>query len=618
MNQTNNTYKRQQPAPPQIAGRGPGAHMRGIQPPPIENPSKTIKKLWQYLKPYKKTLITVFAAVTISTILGLIAPLYLKKAIDTITTIKTTGSMHSVLTAIITMASLYLISALLTWIQISGSIKAAQGALYNIREKSFRKLHRLPIPYLDRTPHGDIMSRFTNDVDTLTTAFTQTLTQLFSNILMLTGSIIMMLLLSPILTLLTMIIIPLAILATKIIATTSRKQFRRQQETIGKLNSIVEESAGGLREIKAFGKERELLDNFIKTNNNYADAAFKAMFVSSILPPIMNAINGLSFAIIATAGGYLAIKGILTVGIVAAFLTYSRQFSRPINEIANQFTMIQSAIAGAERIFQLQEETEEKEKQNALTKFSAEGKLKLSKVNFSYIPEKKVLTDIDLTAEAGEKIAIVGPTGAGKTTIVNLLMRFYTPQEGKIELDSTDIENITRAALRKNIGMVLQDTYLFSGTIADNIRYAKPNADMDQVIRAAKLAEADSFIRHLPDGYNTQLTDSGASLSQGQRQLITIARAILADPAILILDEATSNVDTRTETHIQKALKTLLKGRTSLVIAHRLGTIRDADKICVIENGRIIEQGSHEELMQKQGAYYRLYQNHYKKQEQAI
>ncbi|ADN01564.1 ABC transporter ATP-binding protein [Spirochaeta thermophila] len=589
---------------------GPFRHQAPLDAPRPTRILPILTRLWRYLRPYRTPLLVALLAVLATTVASLAAPLYLKTAVNAMASGPGAVNLSALLSAVLTMAALYLASTGLTWIQVRALITVTQGTLHRLRTDLFSHLQRLPIPYLDRTPHGDLMSRLTNDVATLETTLSQTLTQLASNILLLVGSLAMMLALSPLLTLLTALIIPLAVLTTRTLARMSREAFRNQQHLLGTLNAMVEETAGGLRELKAFGRERRFLEDFTTTNERFTATAYRAMVVSSILPPIMNALNGLSFPIIALAGGYLALEGHLSVGVVAAFLTYARQFSRPINEISNQFTLIQSALAGAERIFQLLDVEEERDIPEARPLTTTSGHLTIEHLTFGYDPARPVLRDITLDAPSGSLIAIVGPTGAGKTTLVNLLMRFYDPQEGRILLDGKDTRTITRASLRSHMGMVLQDTHLFTDTIRENIRYGRPDATDEEVEEAARIAEAHHFIQHLPQGYDTLLTDRGSSLSEGQRQLLTIARAVLTDPAVLILDEATSSVDTRTERHLQKALRTLMKGRTSFVIAHRLSTVREADLILVIREGRIVEQGTHEELMRRKGLYWQFHQHH--------
>jgi ATP-binding cassette subfamily B protein len=425
----------------------------------------------------------------------------------------------------------------------------------------------------------------------------------------------MMLRLSPFLTLLSLLVIPLGIAITSGIAKKTRTYFSGQAKELGAMNGFIEETVSGERTVKAFRMEKRVIADFDEVNGRLTREGVRAQVFSGIIPPFMNLINNLSFVIVACAGGYLAVRGIITVGLIASFLSYSKQFGRPINEMANQFNMIQSAIACAERVFEVMDAAPEPaDMQGSAVLSGVRGEVELSGVQFSYRPGVPVLKDISLKAEPGKSIAIVGPTGAGKTTIVNLLCRFYEIDKGSILVDGRNIASVTRESLRRSFGIVLQDTYLFSGTVRENIRYGRLDASDAEVEEAARIAEADVFIRRLPSGYETVLSDDAGNLSLGQRQLVTIARAILADPPILILDEATSNVDTRTELHIQKAMLSLMRGRTSFVIAHRLSTIRDAAEIIVIDQGTIIERGNHEKLMNEQGFYYKLYSSQWKRE----
>ena len=457
------------------------------------------------------------------------------------------------------------------------------------------------------------MSRLTNDVDNINSTLSQNITQLFSGIINILGMFIAMLLLSPLLTLIAMLAIPLMFLVSKILVKITQKYFVRQQRELGKLNGYIEEMVSGQKAVLLFSEQDNVMKNFEEINEKLAKSSILAQGLSGFMGPLNNFVNNISYLIIAVCGGFFILKGMnITVGIVFTFMLYMRNFTRPINEIMNLFNTIQLALAGAERVFEVMDEEPEKDKAEAEDLERFEGKVELKDVNFSYVKDKKVLKHADIKAKPGETIAIVGPTGAGKTTIINLLTKFYDIDSGEILIDNKNINDITRKSLRKSIAMVLQDTYLFSETVRENIRYGNLSASDKEVEKAAKLANAHHFIMQLPHGYDTVLSDNGGNLSQGQRQLLAIARAILSDSSILILDEATSSVDTRTEIKIQKALLNLMKGKTTFVIAHRLSTIRNADKILVVNNGEIIEGANHDELIEKNGFYANLYYSQFK------
>ncbi|MED4936104.1 ABC transporter ATP-binding protein, partial [Heyndrickxia coagulans] len=458
---------------------------------------------------------------------------------------------------------------------------------------------------------GELMSRATNDIENVSNTLNQTMVQLVSSILMLVGSIIMMLTLSLWMTLVTVLIIPVITFITKSITKYTRRYFSGQQKELGEVNGYIQETMSGLKVIKTFGHEAKTIQAFHEKNDRLRDVGVKAQMLSGSMGPIMNATRNLSFFMIAAAGSIFAYDHMITIGIIVSFLNYSNLFSQPINQLANQYNMLQSAVAGAERVFEILDLEPESQDGASGTSEKIKGEVEFEHVSFSYTPGVSVLKNLTLHARPGQMIALVGPTGAGKTTIINLLTRFYDFQSGRILIDGKDIREFNKFDLRRQIGIVLQDAYVFAGTIRDNIRYGRLEATDEEVERAAKLANADSFIRKLPNGYNTYLQAEGSNISQGQRQLLTIARAMLADPAILILDEATSNVDTRTEFHIQAAMKSLMKGRTSFVIAHRLSTIREADMILVINHGEIIEKGSHQELLEQNGFYANLYQTQF-------
>jgi ATP-binding cassette subfamily B protein len=458
------------------------------------------------------------------------------------------------------------------------------------------------------------MSRLTNDIDNISNTLNTSTTQVISSIITILGTVIMMLYLNPFLTFVNMLVIPTMMLITSKIAKRTRKYFLNQQESLGKLNGIIEECISGQKLVKVFTREEKQIEEFNNSNDDLKKIGIKALILSGFIPPLINLLNNINFAFIAGIGGWLAVKEIITIGVIASFINYSKQFTRPINELANQFNMLQTAIAGAERVFEIMDEKPEKEDEEDAIKLSKiSGKVDFENVDFSYDEKTPVLKNVNLHINPGETIALVGPTGAGKTTIINLLTRFYDIQKGSIKIDGVDIKKINRKSLRSSLGIVLQDAYLFSETVRENIRYGRLDATDEEVERAAKLANAHKFIQRLPQGYDTILSEDASNLSQGQKQLLTIARAILANPSILILDEATSSVDTRTEMHIQEAMLNLMKGRTSFVIAHRLSTIRDASQIVVINDGQIIEKGSHDELLKQKGFYYNLYMTQFRK-----
>ena len=493
-------------------------------------------------------------------------------------------------------------------------IKISQKVSAKIRGELFTALQSLPLKYFDNNSSGDLMSRLTNDVDNINTTLSQSVTQLFSGIINIIGMFIAMILLSPILTLIGIITIPLTFITTKTLAKKTQGFFVKQQKELGNLNGYIEEMVSGQKVVLLFSEEERVKEEFSEINERLTKSAIIAQGVSSFMGPINNFINNISYLIISVTGGYLILKGYaLTVGIVFSFLLYMRNFTRPINEIMNLFNTIQSALAGAERVFEVIDEEKEKDKKDAVDIDNIEGHVELKDVTFSYTNGKEILKNVSLEAKKGEVIAIVGPTGAGKTTIVNLLTKFYNIDSGQILIDGRNIDEITRESLRKTVAMVLQDTYLFSETVSENIRYGRLSASNEEVIEAAKIADAHHFIKQLPQGYNTVLSDNGSNLSQGQRQLLAIARAVLSNASILILDEATSSIDTRTEVLIQNAMLKLMKGKTTFVIAHRLSTIKNADKILALKDGKIIESGTHDELLAKDGFYANLYNSQFKK-----
>lgn len=513
---------------------------------------------------------------------------------------------------VLVLIFIYIISAFFAYIQQYIMAGVAQKTVYDMRNNVNDKLARLPLKYFDSRTHGEILSRVTNDVDTIAATLQQSLTQLITSIVTIIGIILMMLTISPILTLVTIVTLPLSVIATMTIAKKSQKYFAEQQKTLGELNGHVEEMYTGHKIVKAFGHEEKSINEFNEINKRLYKVGWKAQFVSGIIMPLMNFINNIGYVIVCVAGGIFVTKKKIELGDIQAFIQYSRQFGQPIVQTANIANILQSTVAAAERVFELLDEVEElADSASAVVIEEPKGRVKFEAVKFGYKEDAILMENMNIDVKPGQTIAIVGPTGAGKTTLVNLLMRFYEIQDGKITIDGVDVRDVKRGDLRKMFGMVLQDTWLFNGSIKENIAYGREGSTEADVIRAAKAAHADHFIRTLPEGYNTVLNEEASNISQGQKQLLTIARAILADPAILILDEATSSVDTRTEVQIQKAMANLMKGRTSFVIAHRLSTIRDADLILVMNNGTIIEQGNHNELLDKGGFYADLYNSQF-------
>lgn len=569
----------------------------------------TLKRLWWYLSEHKIRLFLVLFLVAITSVLTLVGPYLIGKAIDNYIIPRDFNGLFRLL---ILMAAIYVLMSLFTWLQSRTMINVAQLTIRNMRKDAFDKLQILPVSFFDARPRGDIMSRLTNDIDLINNALSSSLTQIFSSVITLIGTVILMLWLSPLLTGVSMITVPIMLITTNIVTRHTRRYFSEQQRVLGMLNGFAEENISGQKVVKAFVREAKEIERFEVTNQELKNVGIKAQIYSGIMGPLMNVLNNIGFAIVALSGGWLAVKQIITIGTIAAFINYTRQFTRPLNELANQINTIQSAIASAERLFEIMDEPPEPpDPPDAIELKSVKGDVEFRNVSFSYKSDEAVLKNISFHAHPGQTIALVGPTGVGKTSIINLLARFYDPDSGDIFIDGYNIQKITRKSLRSSLGIVLQDTYLFSESVKDNIRYGRLDATDEEVKTAARLANAEQFILNLPQGYDTILSEDGGDLSQGQRQLLAIARAILADPAILILDEATSSVDTRTEQHIQEAMYKLMKGRTSFVIAHRLSTIRKADMILVIDDGEIIERGNHVQLLRQKGFYYNLYMSQF-------
>jgi len=570
----------------------------------------TMRRLWGYLKRQKWLLMVTVVLVALSSGLALLGPYLMGIAIDTYIL---KGDLPGLARTALLMIGAYGASSLATWLQLYVMANVAQRTVRDIRNDLFARLQTLPLRFFDRHPHGELMSRLSNDVENISNVLNMGVTQFISSVLSIAGVVVVMCLINGRLALVSLVTVPLMVFLNSAVAMQTRQGFREQQKTLGELNGIIEETITGQRVVKAFVREQAAMATFEVANRKLQRVATRAEIFAGFVGPMMNLVNNLGFAIIAGAGGWMALQGLATVGNIASFINYAREFGRPLNEIAQLYAHIQGAIAGAERVFEVLDEMPElADAPDAWPLEQVRGDVIFQDVCFGYEPDVPVLQEVSFHAEPGQTIALVGPTGAGKTTIVNLLTRFYDINSGRIAVDGKDIRQVKKADLRRQLGIVLQDTFLFSATVMENIRYGRLDATDEEVVAAARLANADPFIRRLPQGYQTVLSERGSNLSQGQRQLLAIARAILADPGILILDEATSSVDTRTEKHIQEAMLRLMEGRTSFVIAHRLSTIRDADQILVINGGRIIERGTHEELLAQQGFYHHLYMSQFK------
>lgn len=570
---------------------------------------KTFLRLMSYLTCDKKLLSVIGFLIIVSIVSSLLGSYMLRPIINDYIL---PGNFDGLIKILLVLAGIYLAGVIATYIQYILLNKIGQNTVTRMRTDLFKKMEQLPVKYFDTHQHGDLMSRYTNDIDQISTALTDSLSDMLSSALMLIGIFTLMIYISPILTLVTLITVPLMFISAKLIVKRSRKYFKAQQETLGEVNGYIEEMISGQKVIKVFGHEKKVETDFDVINQSLRGKSEKAQFYSGMMMPVMQNLNTLNYVIITIVGALLAIFRGFDVGGLAAFLQYSRQFGRPINELASLYNSIQAAIAGAERIFQvIDEEPEQADTPDAISLRNVKGDLEMKDVYFGYKPEKLILKGVSLHATPGTKIALVGETGAGKTTILNMLPRFFDIKSGEITIDGNSTRNIRREDLRRSMAIVLQDTHLFTGTVRENIRFGRLGATDEEVVRAAKLTAAHSFIKRLPQGYDTVLENDGANLSQGQRQLLNIARAAVADPPILLLDEATSNIDTRSELLIQKGLDQLMEGRTSLIIAHRLSTVMNADKILVMDHGQIIEQGSHKELLDMKGKYYSLYQEQF-------
>ncbi|MCY7750271.1 ABC transporter ATP-binding protein/permease [Bacillus inaquosorum] len=571
----------------------------------------TLRRIWSYLAERKGLLILVMLMVVISAIFGLLGPFVIGKAIDHFIVGRTVSGLIPVLLLLLVI---YIIQSLSLWFQNYWMITISQGTVFRMRSELFTHLHELPIPFFDKQRHGELMSRVTNDIENVSSTLNTSVIQILSSVITFVGTVAVMLYMSPLLTVIILTIIPVMAVSLKWITNRTGKLFKEQQKNLGELNGYIEESVSGAKVIKAYSREKQITAEFLEKNTALKTSGFWAQTISGFIPKVMNSLNNLSFTMIAAIGGLFALKGWISIGSIVVFAEYSRQFTRPLNDLANQFNTMLSAIAGAERVFDVLDEKEEREdEKNAVHQPIQTGSIEFRDVSFGYDEGQQTLKNLQFTVPAGQSIAFVGPTGAGKTTVTNLLARFYEPDEGRILIDGTDIKTLTRASLRKNMGFVLQDSFLFQGTIRENIRYGRLDASDQEIEAVAKTANAHSFIERLPKGYDTVLTQNGSGISQGQKQLISIARAVLADPVLLILDEATSNIDTVTEVNIQEALARLMEGRTSVIIAHRLNTIQRADQIVVLKDGEMIEKGSHEELIRQKGFYSDLYKSQFEK-----
>ena len=579
----------------------------------------TFRRLLSYLKPRRNQLLAVFVAAILSTVFMIAGPKIMGNAITKLFE-GAYGKLKGVPGAaidfngigqlLLLLGGLYIFSSLFSYIQQYIMSSVAQKTVYSLRQDVNEKLEKIPLKYYDGRPNGETLSRVTNDIDTIGSTLQQSVTQFITSIVTIIGIIIMMLTISPILTLISIVSLPLSIFVIRPILKRSQKHFASQQKNLGQLNGHIEEMYTGHQVVKAFGHEKKAVDQFDEINEKLYESGRKAQFISGMIMPLMFFIGNLSYVLISIIGGILVINRAISIGDIQAFITYSRQFTQPITQTANIANILQSTIAAAERVFELLDEEEEVQEVTTMKLGRAKGEVTFEHVDFGY-GDNLLIEDMNIHVLPGQTVAIVGPTGAGKTTLINLLMRFYELNNGKILIDGLDTRSMSRSDLRTTFGMVLQDTWLFNGTIKDNIAFGKKGATDEEIFAAAKTARADHFIRTLPDGYETVLNEEASNISQGQKQLLTIARAVLADPPIMILDEATSSVDTRTELLIQHGMNRLMEGRTSFVIAHRLSTIKDADLILVMDQGKVIEQGSHTELLNENGFYADLYNSQF-------
>ena len=639
----NNDKPMRRPRP----GPGPGHHGMSMPMQKTRNVRGTLGRLWVYLRPQRWRMLAVLVLAVLSTVFSILGP----KLMGLATTKLADGLMERygqftqlqqnaavpapgpayedfaalfrvqpvagfdfdyIARILLLLVGLYVMSALFTYLTAYIMSSVSQETIYGMRNDVKDKLDRLPLSYFDRQTHGEILSRVTNDMDNIANTLQQSLTQLITSVVTLAGILVMMLSISPLMTLIALVTLPLCVVVTAIVARYSQRYFAEQQKTLGELNGHVEEMYGGHKIVKVFGHEKDSVEKFKNINQGLYEVGWKAQFMSGIIYPVLNFINNIGYVFVVLAGGLLVAQKVIQIGDVQAFIQYMRQFTHPIIQVANIANILQSTIASAERVFDVLDEAEqEPDREDAVIIPFPKGEVRFEHVKFGYQDDVPLMEDLNIEVRAGQTVAIVGPTGAGKTTLVNLIMRFYEVHGGRISVDGVDIRDMKRGDLRTMFGMVLQDTWLFNGTIRDNIGYGREGASCDEIMAAAQTAHAHHFIMTLPEGYDTVLNEEASNISQGQKQLLTIARAVLADPAILILDEATSNVDTRTEVLIQKAMGALMRGRTSFVIAHRLSTIREADLILVMNHGAIIEQGTHQSLLARGGFYADLYNSQF-------
>jgi ATP-binding cassette, subfamily B, multidrug efflux pump len=573
---------------------------------------ETLKRIWMFLADRKGLLMLVLLMVVVSSALGLLGPFLVGMGIDEFIVTKDSDGL---ITMLLFLVGIYIVHSVAIFFQNYWMIGIAQNTVFSMRTRLFTHLHKLPIQFFDKRQQGELMSRVTNDIENVSSTLNSSFIQVFSSVLTLIGTVSVMLYLSPLLTLITMLIIPAMFLGLKWITNRTGKLFKEQQRNIGALNGFIEETISGQRIVKTFSQEERVIQQFLEKNQNLKTSGYWAQTYSGFIPKLFNVLNNLSFTIIAAVGGIFALNGAISIGVIVIFAEYSRQFTRPLNDLANQFNTLLSAVAGAERVFDiLDEEIEARDEKNALVLKEVQGKVEFKNVSFSYEEEGNTIRNVSFQVSPGETVALVGPTGAGKTTIINLISRFYDTDEGSILIDHKELKAIKRSSLRHHMGFVLQDSYLFQGTIRENIRYGNLEASDEEIEHAAKLANAHSFIMKLKDKYDTRINQDGSGISQGQKQLLSIARAFLPNPSILILDEATSSIDTITELKIQEALKRLMKNRTCFVIAHRLNTIQQADQILVLEDGQVIENGTHDELLEKKGFYHGLFHSQLKQE----
>lgn len=588
---------------------GPGARFHN-KAEKLKNPKVTITRLLEYLGEKKITLIFTFALCLITTLISVIGTRLNGYTIDNFIE---TGDMTGLAIICTILIIMYIVSTVSTYIQNKFMVDIAQRTSSEIRRDLYRNMQKLPLNYFDTHSSGDLMSRLTNDVDNINMVLSQSITQLFSGVVNIAGMLTAMLLLNPLLTLIGLLTMPLMFLLTKLIVSKTQPFFIKQQKELGNLNGYIEEVVSGQKTVLLFSQEEHVKEEFSKINKRLTINSIFAQGISGAMGPVNNFTNNLTYLIIAVCGGYFILSGMnITIGILFTFILYMRNFTRPINEILNLFNTVQSALAGAERVFEVIDEPKEEDSSDAKDIWGINGEVVFNEVDFSYVKGRQILKDISLNAKKGQTIAIVGPTGSGKTTIVNLLTKFYDIDSGEILIDGESVDRIKRTSLRRSVSMVLQDTYLFSESVRENIRYGRLTATDEEVEMAAKLANAHMFITQLPDGYETVLADNGSNLSHGQRQILSIARAILAQSSILILDEATSAIDTRTEIAIQRAMLNLMKGKTAFVIAHRLSTIRNADEIIALKDGEVVERGTHDELIKRNGFYANLYNSQFR------